>query len=383
MRARLAAAAACLLFARPLAADGGRAAEVAAWLAGTYELKDQGPEGNPEAVRIVIVAVPKSRIANGGLVLYREQAAAPKLDQPTQQRFLRLEEDGDTVRMRVFDPKDPVVVRGKWRDPSALALYGASDLRERPGCTMLLRKKGDLWEGEMPGADCPSTARTAATMTSVLILAQDGFTQWDRGFDEKGRPAWKTPEAGMRFLKRSMNAPVDDKLIERPVGRRAEREGFSAKGKEGTGTAVVSPAASEAKAAGEFSSSGREGREEVAPALLRDDGINLLGPDSPSKKVTVAEIRGGSSTRVPLRRVFDFLGTPTGGAAARRTVASAVLVVTGRDGSVAAFSVDEALAPDGPELDLKDVPHLIFPRSPGRAVRDVVSIELKVLAPAK
>jgi hypothetical protein len=217
---RRAVAAVCLLFARPLVADGGRAAEVAAWLVGTFELKDSGVDGAPEAVRIVIVAVPKSRIANGALVLYREQAAAPKLDEPAQQRFYRLEEEGDTVRMRAFDPKDPVLVRGKWRDPSTLALYGASDMRERPGCAMLLKKSGDLWEGETPGTDCPSTVRTATTMTSVLILAKDGFTQWDRGFDEKGGQTWKSPEGGMRFLKRSMNAPVDDKLIERPVGRR-------------------------------------------------------------------------------------------------------------------------------------------------------------------
>jgi hypothetical protein len=85
---------------------------------------------------------------------------------------------------------------------------------------MVLRKKGDLWEGETRGTDCPSNVKSAATMTSALILAQDGFTVWDRGFDEKGRQTWKSPEGGMRFLKRSMNAPVDDKLIERPVGRR-------------------------------------------------------------------------------------------------------------------------------------------------------------------
>ena len=220
MRARRAVAAVCLLFARPLAADGGRAAEVAAWLTGTFEVKAGGSDGAPEAVRIVIVAVPKSRIANGALVLYREQAAAPKLEEPTQQRFYRLEEDGDAVRMRVFDPKDRLLVRGKWRDPSALALYGANDMRERPGCTMLLKKKGDLWEGETPGTDCPSTVRTATTMTSAMVLAKDGFTQRDRGFDEKGRQTWTSPEDGMQFLKRSMNAPVDYGLIERPVGRR-------------------------------------------------------------------------------------------------------------------------------------------------------------------
>ena len=220
MSARRALAAVCLLLARPLLADDGRAAEVAAWLTGTFELKSQGSAGAPEAVRVVVVAVPKSRIANGDLVLYREQAAAPKLDEPSEQRFYRLEEAGDTVLMRAFDPKDPIVVRGKWRDPSALALYGASDVRERPGCTLVLKKKGDLWEGETPGTDCPSTVKTAATVRSVLILAQDGFTQWDRGFDEKGQQTWKTPEGGMRFLKRSMNAPMDEKLIERPAKRR-------------------------------------------------------------------------------------------------------------------------------------------------------------------
>lgn len=338
------------------------------------------------------MAVPKSRIANGALVLYREEAAAPKLDEPSRQRFYRLEEDGEIVRVRAFDPKDPVLVRGKWRDPSALALYGASDLRERPGCTVLLTKKGDLWEGETRGPDCPSTAKSAATMTSSLILAQDGFTLWDRGFDEKGRQTWASPEGGMRFLKRSMNAPVDDKLVERPVGRRAEKsspaegeakvkDGISVNGKEGSGTAGAIPAAGEAKAKGGFSANGREGLSKGAAS--ERGALELIGPYSLSKKITIAEIRGGDSTRVPLRRVFDFLGTPTEGTAARRALASAVLVVTGRDGSSAAFSVDEALAADGPELDLKDVPSLISARSPGRAVQDVVSIELKVLAPAK
>jgi CpeT/CpcT family (DUF1001) len=217
---RRSAAVLCLLVSWPLAADGGRAAEVAAWLTGTFERKDQGSDKAPEAVRVVVVAVPKSRIANGSFVLYRELAAAPRLDEPSEQRFYRLEEAGDTVRMRAFDPKDPILVRGKWRDPSALALYGASDVRERPGCTIVLKKKGDLWEGETPGTDCPATVKTAATMTSALILAQDGFTQWDRGFDEKGRQVWTSPEGGTRFLKRSMNAPADEKLVEPPVKRR-------------------------------------------------------------------------------------------------------------------------------------------------------------------
>jgi hypothetical protein len=219
--ARAAAAAVCLLFVRAGVAAEGRALEVASWLTGTFESDGPAAAGaTPEAVRIVIVAVPKSRIANGAFVVYREQAVAPKIDQPFEQRFYRIEEDGDAVRMRAFDPKDPLIVRGKWRDPSVLALYGANDMRERPGCAILLRKSADRWEGATQGAGCPSTRRTAATMTSALKVSRDGFSQWDRGFDEKGRQTWGPTEGGMQFVKRSAAAPVDDKLMERPVGRR-------------------------------------------------------------------------------------------------------------------------------------------------------------------
>jgi hypothetical protein len=218
--ARRTAAAVCLLLVRPAAAAEGRAAEVATWLTGAFETAEPvAANGAPETVRTVIVAVPKSRIASGALVLYREQAVASKLDKPSQQRFIRLEEEGDAVRIRIFDPKDPLIVRGKWRDPSTLALYGVDDLRERPGCAMLLKKLADRWEGGTQGTGCPSTVGTAATMTSTLVLSKDGFIQWDRGFDEKGRQTWGSTEGGMRFVKKSGEAPADDRFTERLLGR--------------------------------------------------------------------------------------------------------------------------------------------------------------------
>jgi len=224
VRARRAAAAAFFLAVGPVALAESRAAEVAAWLTGTFEAKDPAADGG--AVRIVIVSVPKSRIANGSPVLYREQAALPKLDEPSLQRFYRLEEVGEVVRLRAFDPKDPLIVRGKWRDPSALALYGASDVRERPGCELALKRVGARWEGgtpeTTPQAACPSNLRNAVRMTSSVTLSKDELMQWDRGFDEKGKQRWGSREGGTTFVKRSASAPVDDALLERTVGRRPE-----------------------------------------------------------------------------------------------------------------------------------------------------------------
>ncbi|MFI5197529.1 MAG: chromophore lyase CpcT/CpeT [Thermoanaerobaculia bacterium] len=218
MNARGITAAVCLLLVRPAGAAEGRAAEVAGWSTGTFETAES-TVGAPEAGRIVIVAVPKSRIANGAFVLYREQAAIPKLDEPTQQRFLVIEDERDAVRIRVFEPKDPLIVRGKWRNPSTLALYGADDLREKRGCVMLLKKSADRWEGGTQGTSCPSTNGAAATMTSTLLLSRDGFTEWDRGFDEKGLQTWGPTEGGTRFVKKSNEAPADDRFTERPLGR--------------------------------------------------------------------------------------------------------------------------------------------------------------------
>ena len=363
MSARRAVAAAGLLLARPVFADGGPAAEVAAWLTGTFESREQVAGGASQAVRIVIVAVPKSRIADGALVLYREEAAAPKVDEPTRQRFYRLEEVGDAVRVRAFDPKDPILVRGKWRDPSDLALYGASDMRERPGCAMLLRKSADLWQGETAGPDCPSAVRPAVTMTSRLVLARDGFTEWDRGFDEKGRQTRNPPEGGMRFLKTSMSAPVDDKLIERPVGRREE---------PGRRSEAVPEAGAEGR--GEEFPSKRKVREADVHASA---ALTIRSPSSPAREYGLTELRAmaGSGT-LPLAKLV-----PTSGTYEAAAAAATVIVVTSRVGGASVFSSAEISSSGGPSLDVSSsAPRLVA--SGGRGLDDVVSIELRILAPA-
>ena len=336
MNARRAAAVVLLLAVGPVARAETRAAEVVAWMTGTFWAKDPTPGGG--AVRIVIVAVPKSRIANGASVLYREQAIAPKIDEPSSQRFYRLEEDGEVVRLRAFDPKDPLIVRGKWRDPSALALYGANDLRERAGCEIVLRRAGERWEGGTPGKDCPSHLRAAVRMTSQVTLSKDELTEWDRGFDEKGKQTWGSLEGGTTFVKRSASAPVDDSLQERTVGRRPE----------------AVPAANGA---------GRDG----------DAVLIISSPSSPSRKYDLAGLRAlAGSNSLPVSRLLP----------GNEISAASVVVVTSRGGVVSVFSFAEISSSDSPALELSGpAPRLVG--SSGRGLEDVVSIELRVLAPAK
>ena len=362
MRARRAAAAALLLVVGPVARAESRAAEVAAWLTGTFEAKDPATEGG--AVRIVIVSVPKSRIANGAPVLYREQAAAPKLDEPSLQRFYRLEEDGEVVRLRAFDPRDPLIVRGKWRDPSALALYGANDVRERRGCEIALRKVGARWEGRTaePGAQeaCPSHLRGVVRISSSVTLSKDELTQWDRGFDEKGKQTWGSLEGGMTFVKTSALAPVDGALVERTAGRRAEEK---------------------EKVAGTKREKEKEEKEDslkvsgvspTAPATL-----TITSPSTPSKKYDIAELRAmAGNGPLPLSKLVSTSGT--------NEVAATVIVVTSRAGAASVFSLAEisSSSSNPPALDLSSsAPRLVA--TGGRGLDDVIAVELRVLAPAR
>lgn len=358
MKARRAAAAAAFLLAvGPVALAESRAAEVAAWLTGTFEAKDPAADGG--ASRIVVVAVPKSRIANGSTVLYREQATPPKLDEPSLQRFYRVEEDGEVVRLKAFAPRDPLIVRGKWRDPSVLALYGANDVREKRGCDIVLKKVGERWEGQTPDAtgqeSCPSHLRNVVRMTSSVSLSKDEITQWDRGYDEKGKQSWGSMTGGTAFVKTSTSAPVDGALVERTVGRRAEekeKEKEIGKGKE------------------------KDSLKVKEPEVLASASLTVTGPSSLSKKYSLTDLRAlAGSERIPVSGLF-----PSNDLSA----AAAFVVVTSRAGAASVFSSAEisSSSSDPPALDLSSgAPRLVA--GGGRGLDDVVSIELRVLAPAR
>jgi CpeT/CpcT family (DUF1001) len=289
-------------------------------------------------------------------VLYREQAALPRLDEPTLQRFYRLEADGEVVRLHAFDPKDPLIVRGKWRDPSTLALYGANDVREKPGCEIVLKRAGERWEGGTPEgagqAACPSHLRNAVRVGSSLSLSKDDFRQWDRGFDEKGKQTWGSLEGPTTFVKKSAGSPADDSLQERTAGRRPEeKDKEKDRERERDSLKVKEP-------------------EVQAPA-----GLVVIGPSSPSRKYDLSELRDiARSGLLELSRLFP----------GHEVSAASIVVVTSRSGSVSVFSSAEIFSSssNGPSLDVSSSAPLLVAAG-GRGLGDVVSIELRVLALAK
>jgi hypothetical protein len=188
------------------------AEEVASLLTGTFDSTAQAV-ANPDgfrAVRLVSVRVPGSRLGSGAPVLYLEQALVPTPHKPYRQRFYRIEETADGgVVSRVFEPKEPVAVSGKWRDPSDLALYGAGDVTERIGCAVRLKKTAEGWEGGTEGTSCPSALSGARYATSRVRLAEGRMESWDRGYDLEDRQVWGAKEGPYVFERRSAGPPAD------------------------------------------------------------------------------------------------------------------------------------------------------------------------------
>lgn len=188
----------------------GAAEEVATLLSGTFDSKAQA-ESDPKAfkaVRLVTVRVPRSRL--GDPVLYVEQALLSTPNKPYRQRFYRLEETADGgVVSRVFEPKDPLAVSGKWRDPSDLALFGEGDVTERVGCAVRLKKTPEGWSGGTEGKNCPSALAGARYAESDVRLYPDRVETWDRGFDVNDEQVWGSEKRPYLFERRSAGPPEE------------------------------------------------------------------------------------------------------------------------------------------------------------------------------
>lgn len=186
--------------------------EVAALLTGTFDSAEQAA-ADPERVRaerLVAVRVPGSRLGAGAPVLYVEQALLATPDRPFRQRFYRVEETADGgVVLRVLEPRVPVAVSGKWRDPSDLALFGAGDVVERLGCAVRLKRDDGGWKGSTEGKGCPSALSGARYATSESALRDGRLESWDRGYDLEGRQVWGPKAGPVAFVRRSAGPPSE------------------------------------------------------------------------------------------------------------------------------------------------------------------------------
>ncbi len=201
---------AILLAALPAGGQAPASADEAArWLVGTYDTREQAVrDAEVPALRMLIVAVPKSRLSFGSPVLYLEEAPAGRPDRPSRQRFLRVETDAQgAIVLRTFDLKDGSAAAGKWQSPSDLALFGRNDVRERTPCAVTLKKVEDHYEGVASDVACVPAFVGVTRASSEIRVFSDRVETWDRGFGPKNVQLFGAVLGPYLWKKRSAVAP--------------------------------------------------------------------------------------------------------------------------------------------------------------------------------
>jgi hypothetical protein len=176
--------------------------ELAGCMSGAFSSREQAErDADFLDIRLHMVRIWPHR--TDGIWLYVEQAAATNLERPYRQRIYRLSHaGGDLYESRVYEFPEPLRVAGAWRERDRLDLLIPSDIEDRQGCAILLRRLPDgSFAGSTLGRLCLSSHRGASYATSEVTLGSRLLTSWDRGFDASGKQVWGAEKGGYEFSK--------------------------------------------------------------------------------------------------------------------------------------------------------------------------------------
>jgi CpeT protein len=145
-----------------------------------------------------------------GAWLYVEQSTAQAQDRPYRQRVYWVttlpfkSAEGQTqleFRSEVWQlPGDAKTFTGGWKDPAKFAGIKPSDLTEKEGCAVILRKTSlTTYDGGTVGNGCPSELQGATYATSIVHIDPTGLRTWDRGHNAVGEQVWGATKGGYEF----------------------------------------------------------------------------------------------------------------------------------------------------------------------------------------
>lgn len=153
-------------------------------------------------IELEIVQIWSNR--QNGPWMYVEQAVASNKDKPYRQRVYQLikTEDGKYESV-VWTFNNPLRFAGGWKKDNPLEDLTPDSLTIRKGCSVVLEWNPEgFYEGSTIKNECESNLRGATYATSEVIVKEDRFFSWDRGFNEKGEQVWGAEKGGYVFIKK-------------------------------------------------------------------------------------------------------------------------------------------------------------------------------------
>lgn len=152
---------------------------------------------------ISLVMTPIWTDRNDGKWLYVEQAVASKLDKPYRQRVYHLQHPSkDVFTSDIYTIKDALTFAGLQNDQTKKDKLTFDVIELKEGCTVTLKKQGEVYTGGTEDGKCPSDLRGAKYATTKIVLKNGELDSWDQGFDATGKQVWGATKGGYIFIKK-------------------------------------------------------------------------------------------------------------------------------------------------------------------------------------
>jgi hypothetical protein len=184
--------------------EGSAADRAYQFLSGRFDSADLA-RSSPGVSALEVMACAADVAGLPPRALYVEETPLGTPDGPRRQRVVVLEpgdSEGAAVLWRTFDLVNPGGAVDGCRG-GGHPRFARDEVRERPGCAMVLRWDGNVFRGATSGRSCPSTLAGATWARHETMVDAMGFRLWEQAFDVEGQPVGKADVGTYVFVRRS------------------------------------------------------------------------------------------------------------------------------------------------------------------------------------
>jgi CpeT protein len=138
-----------------------------------------------------------------GIGFYSEQVYDYDLWSPYRQGVHRVVEQQDQVYIENYSLKDSILYAGAGRERQILESITPDCIERRYHCSMIFKREGDLFRGEVEGQNCLIEKLGHQTyLVSQVELTAETFSSLDRGLDiNTHEQIWGTRTGHLKFEK--------------------------------------------------------------------------------------------------------------------------------------------------------------------------------------
>ncbi len=180
-------------------------ATLARWMAADFSNQEQAYENPPFFAHIRVCIRPLPLDLLSGVSLFLEQAYDFALNQPYRMRVMKLTPTEENIIIKHYTLNDEKLFYGASRQPERLNKLTIKDLKDMPGCNMIVEWTGKSFKGRVePGKSCVVVRNEKTTyLDNEFEIDAENFFSLDRGRDvETDERVWGSVAGPFHFVRK-------------------------------------------------------------------------------------------------------------------------------------------------------------------------------------